>query len=53
MKQKYSIISSNHIDYNQDKWNTEYDPLKSDESIKKIKKKEEPMKGVCLITNIE
>jgi len=53
MKQKYSIISSNHIDYNQDKWNTEYDPLKNDESIKKIKKKEEPMKGVCLITNIE
>ena len=53
MKQKYSIISSNHIDYNQDKWTTEYDPLKNDESIKKIKKKEEPMKGVCLITNIE
>ena len=53
MKQKYSIISSNRIDYNQDKWNTEYDPLNNDESIKKIKKKEEPMKGVCLITNIE
>jgi len=53
MKQKYSIMSSNHIDYNQDKWTTEYDPLKNNESIKKIKKKEEPMKGVCLITNIE
>lgn len=53
MKQKYSIMASNHIDYNLDKWTTEYDPLKNDESIKKIKKKEEPMKGVCLITNIE
>jgi len=50
IKQKYRIISSNNHDYIKDKWDTLYDPLKNDESIKKIKKKEEPLKGVCLIT---
>ena len=50
IKQKYRIISSNNHDYIKDKWDILYDPLKNDESIKKIKKKEEPLKGVCLIT---
>tara|TARA_B110000495_G_C22879482_1_gene512938 strand:+ start:1 stop:729 length:729 start_codon:yes stop_codon:yes gene_type:complete len=49
IKQKYHIISSNMDDYVKDKWETLYDPLKSDECIKKIKKKEQPLKGVCLI----
>jgi hypothetical protein len=30
-------------------WQTVYDPSKSVESMKRIKKKEEPLKGVCLI----
>ena len=30
-------------------WQTVYDPSKSVESIKRIKNKEEPLKGVCLI----
>jgi len=49
IKQKYHIISSNRDDYFKDKWETLYDPFKSDECIKKIKKKEQPLKGVCLI----
>jgi len=49
IKQKYHMISSNMDDYVKDKWETLYDPLKSDECIKKIKKKEQPLKGVCLI----
>ena len=52
IKQKYNIISSNNEDYLKDKWEILYDPVKNDECIKKIKKKEEPLKGVCLITNI-
>ena len=35
MKQKYTIITCNHNDYDEDKWNTEYDPVNSKESIKK------------------
>ena len=31
------------------KWDVVYDPDKNDESVKKIKKKDEPLKGVCLI----
>ncbi len=49
MKQKYNIISSDNNSYFNNEWQTIYDPLKSEESIKKIKKKEEPFKGVCLI----
>ena len=49
MKQKYNIISSDNNSYFNNEWQTIYDPLKSEESIKKIKKKEEPLKGVCLI----
>ena len=52
IKQKYNIISSNNEDYLKDKWEILYDPVKNDEYIKKIKKKEQPLKGVCLITNI-
>ncbi len=50
IKQKYRIISSSNNDYIKNKWETLYDPSKNDESIKKIKKKEDPLKGVCLIT---
>jgi superfamily II DNA or RNA helicase len=49
MKQKYNIISSDNSKYFDDKWDTVYDPMNNDASIKKIKKKEEPLKGVCLI----
>jgi len=49
IKQKYNIISSNNTDYFENKWEIMYDPGDSEKSIKKIKKKEEPMKGVCLI----
>jgi len=49
IKQKYNIISSNNIDYLENKWETMYDPNDSEKSIKKIKKKEEPLKGTCLI----
>ena len=49
MKQKYNIISSDNNSYFNNEWQTVYDPTKSEESIKKIKKKEEPLKGVCLI----
>ncbi len=49
IKQKYYIISSNKEDYLKDKWETIYDPNKNDEYIKKNKKKDEPLKGVCLI----
>ena len=49
IKQKYNIISiDNHL-YMTGNWQTVYDPSKSVESIKRIKKKEEPLKGVCLI----
>jgi len=50
MKQKYNIISTDNTRYLNNKWETSYDPSKSEESIKKIKKQEEPLKGVCLIT---
>ena len=49
IKQKYNIISCDNIGYLNNIWQTIYDPLKSAESIKKIKKKDEPLKGVCLI----
>lgn len=49
IKQKYNIISSNNTDYFENKWETMYDPADSEKSIKKIKKKEEPLKGVCLL----
>lgn len=49
MKQKYNIITTNQDDYFEDKWDTEFDPTKKKESAKKIKKKDEPLKGVCLI----
>ena len=49
MKQKYNIISTDNTRYFNNKWETSYDPSKSEESIKKIKKQEEPLKGVCLI----
>jgi superfamily II DNA or RNA helicase len=49
MKQKYNIITTSNSEYINNKWETEYDPTKQKESIKKIKKKEEPLKGVCLI----
>ena len=49
MKQKYNIISTDNTSYFKNMWTTVYDPTKSEESIKKIKKTEEPLKGVCLI----
>jgi superfamily II DNA or RNA helicase len=49
MKQKYNIISTDNTGYFKNTWSTVYDPNKSEESIKKIKKTEEPLKGVCLI----
>ena len=49
MKQKYNIISTDNTGYFKNTWSTVYDPTKSEESIKKIKKTEEPLKGVCLI----
>jgi superfamily II DNA or RNA helicase len=49
MKQKYNIISTDNTRYLNNKWETSYDPSKSEESIKKIKKQEEPLKGICLI----
>jgi superfamily II DNA or RNA helicase len=49
MKQKYNIISTKNNEYMDDKWETEFDPSKAKESTNKIKKKEEPLKGVCLI----
>jgi superfamily II DNA or RNA helicase len=50
IKQKYNIISSNNTDYFENKWETLYDPKNNDKSIKKIKKKDEPLKGVCLLS---
>ena len=49
MKQKYKIISSSNEKYFNNEWETIYDPDNSSESEKKIKKKDNPMKGVCLI----
>jgi hypothetical protein len=49
MKQKYNIISTDNINYFKNTWSTVYDPNKGEESIKKIRKTEEPLKGVCLI----
>lgn len=49
IKQKYNIISSNNTDYFNNTWETLYDPKDNEKSIKKIKKKDEPMKGVCLL----
>ncbi len=49
MKQKYNIISIDNHSYMTGIWQTVYDPSKSVESMKRIKKKEEPLKGVCLI----
>jgi superfamily II DNA or RNA helicase len=49
IKQKYNIISIDNDSYMTGNWQTIYDPSKSVESIKRIKKKEEPLKGVCLI----
>lgn len=49
IKQKYNIISSNNTAYFDNNWQTVYDPGKNDESIKKIKKQDEPLKGICLI----
>jgi len=50
MKQKYNIMTTTNTDYISNKWENEFDPNKEKESVKKIKKKEEPLKGVCLIT---
>jgi superfamily II DNA or RNA helicase len=50
IKQKYNIISCDNHSYIKNQWQTTYDPDKSAESIKKIKKTEEPLKGVCLIS---
>ena len=50
MKQKYNIMTTTNTDYISNKWENEFDPNKEKESAKKIKKKEEPLKGVCLIT---
>lgn len=49
IKQKYNIISSDNGKYFNNEWTTLYDPKNNEESIKKIKKKDEPLKGVCLI----
>jgi superfamily II DNA or RNA helicase len=49
IKQKYNIKTTNNINYHKNEWEIEYDPSDSKDSIKKIKKKEEPLKGVCLI----
>lgn len=49
MKQKYNIISTDNSNYANNVWDTVYNPDKGEESIKKIKKKDEPLKGVCLI----
>jgi superfamily II DNA or RNA helicase len=50
MKQKYNIISTTSTKYAADTWEVIYDPEKGKESEKKIKAKEEPLKGKCLIT---
>ena len=50
IKQKYNIISSDNNDYFNNILKTVYDPNKNEESIKKIKKQDEPLKGVCLIS---
>ena len=49
IKQKYNIISTDNSRYMDNKWDIVYDPDTNDESVKKIKKKDEPLKGVCLI----
>ena len=49
IKQKYNIISTDSIRYMNNNWDVVYDPDNNDVSIKKLKKKEEPLKGVCLI----
>ena len=49
IKQKYNIISTDNTRYIDNKWDMVYDPDTNDESVKKIKKKDEPLKGVCLI----
>lgn len=49
MKQKYFINSSNSDKYDKNEWDVVFDPEKKEESLKKIKKKDEPLKGVCLI----
>jgi superfamily II DNA or RNA helicase len=49
IKQKYNIISTDNSKYFENNWDTVYDPSKNDESVKKIKKKDEPMKGICFI----
>ena len=49
IKQKYNIISTDNNSYMSGNWQTVYDPSNSVESMKRIKKKEEPLKGVCLI----
>jgi superfamily II DNA or RNA helicase len=49
IKQKYNIISTDNSKYFENNWDTVYDPTNNDASIKKIKKKDEPMKGICFI----
>ncbi len=49
IKQKYNIISTDNSKYFENNWDIVYDPSKNDESVKKIKKKDEPMKGICFI----
>lgn len=49
IKQKYNIISIDNHSYMTGNWQTVYDPSKNVESMKRIKKKDEPLKGVCLI----
>jgi superfamily II DNA or RNA helicase len=50
IKQKYNIMTTSNTDYSSNQWENEFDPNNEKESVKKIKKKEEPLKGVCLIT---
>jgi len=49
IKQKYNIISTDNSKYFENNWDIVYDPMNNDESVKKIKKKDEPMKGICFI----
>ena len=50
MRQKYNIIHTNNNLYESDNWETVYEPGdKSKKYVKKIKEKDEPLKGKCLI----
>ena len=50
MRQKYKIIHTNNNLYESDNWETVFEPGdKSKKYAKKIKEKDEPLKGKCLI----